>query len=47
MNVTWPTGIGSILAILVLVLAVVFLAIGTLTPLIAGFFIALALCRLL
>lgn len=47
MNFTYPTGIGAVIAIIVLVLAVVFLAIGTLTPLIAGFFIALALCRLL
>lgn len=46
MQVTWPTGLGAVIAIIVLVLCIVFIAIGKL-PLILGCLIAmLAVARL-
>lgn len=46
MNVSWPQGLGAIIAIVILILAIVFIAIGKL-PLFLGCFIAgLAIARL-
>jgi hypothetical protein len=45
-NVSWPSGLGAILAVVILVLAIVFIVLGQL-PLMIGLFLAgLALCRL-
>lgn len=46
MTVTWPSGIGAILAVIVLVLVVVFWAIGKMDPVLAGLIGGLAVARL-
>lgn len=46
MNITPPTGIGAVIAIVVLVLAVVFMAVGRLDFVTGGLFAALAIARL-
>jgi hypothetical protein len=49
MNVTWPPGIGGVLALIALILIVIFWAIGKLlaVPILAGILVLLALSRLL
>lgn len=44
-NVTW--GIGAVLALILLILAVIFWAVGHLPALVAGLFVLAALSRLL
>ena len=47
MNIQPPTSPGAIIALIALVVAVVFLALGTLPPVTAYFIIVLAAARLL
>lgn len=46
MQISWPQGLGAIIAIIVLVLAVMFVAIGKLPLFIGLFIIGLAAARL-
>lgn len=46
MQISWPTGLGAVIAILVLVLAVVFMALGRLDFVTGGLLAALAVARL-
>lgn len=44
---SWPSGLGAILALLILVLAIVFIVLGQLPLMIGLFIVGLALTRLL
>lgn len=46
MNIAWPTGLGAVLALIVLVLAVVFAAIGQMDLKVAVLLALLACARL-
>lgn len=46
MNIPIPTGLGAVIAVIVLVLAVVFMAIGKLDIVTGGMLAALAVARL-
>lgn len=47
MNITWPSGVGAVIALVVLVLVVVFAAIGQMDLRMAALLAALAVARLL
>lgn len=46
MQVTWPTGIGAIIAVLILILAIVFVVIGQMDLKVGLLIAGLALARL-
>lgn len=46
MTISWPSGFGAIAAVIVLVLVVVFAAIGKMDPVLAALLAALAVARL-
>ena len=47
MQVQFPTGIGAVIAVVVLILVIVFSVMGQLNPITAALFAALAIARLL
>jgi len=46
MQVTWPTGIGAIIAVVVLILTIVFVVIGQMDLKVGALIAALAIARL-
>jgi uncharacterized membrane protein (DUF485 family) len=45
-SITWPSGVGAVIAVIVLVLVIVFWAIGQMDPRMAALLGALAVARL-